>query len=432
MYRSLEEKNMKIKTKKVSYDYVLSLEKPRHKRPKKPHLLFRALIRVLSIPELVSTRFSYTESRMDEAGEGPYLILMNHSSFIDLKIASKVLFPMPYCIVCTSDGFVGKEWLMRRIGCIPTQKFVTDISLVSDILHTLHKEKTSILMYPEASYTFDGCATPLPRKLGKLLKRMDVPVLTVMTDGAFLHDPLYNCLQKRKTKVSARLSCLLTREEIKSKSIEEIDEILDNAFSFDNFAKQYETKTPITEKFRADGLERILYRCAACGEEGAMLGRGTTLTCQNCGKTYEMDVYGRLHALSGETEFSHIPDWYNWQRDRVRNELKSGSYQLDIDVDIGIMADYKAIYMVGDGRLKHDENGFSLTGCDGKLSYDHPPLSSYGLYADYYWYEIGDVICIGNKERLYYCFPKGQACVAKARLAAEELYKLKRDAALKV
>ena len=53
------------------------------------------------------------------------------------------------------------------------------------------------------------------------------------------------------------------------------------------------------------------------------------------------------------------------------------------------------------------------------------PLASYSLYADYYWYEIGDMICIGTKDVLYYCFPKeGQDVVAKTRLAAEELYKL--------
>ena len=33
---------------------------------------------------------------MEEAGPGPYLILMNHSSFIDLKIASRIFYPMPY------------------------------------------------------------------------------------------------------------------------------------------------------------------------------------------------------------------------------------------------------------------------------------------------------------------------------------------------
>ena len=416
---------MKIKTKQLSYDRVLAIPKPTHKRPNKPNILLTGLIRLLAIPDLLATRFKYTKIRMEEAGPGPYLILMNHSSFIDLKIVSKIFWPMPYNIVCTSDGFIGKNWLMRGIGCIPTQKFVTDISLIMDMLHSIRKLNTSILMYPEASYSFDGCATPLPRRLGMLIKKLDVPVITVITEGAFLRDPLYNGLQLRKTRVSAEVKCLLTREEIAEKPVEEIDALLDEAFTFDHFARQLETKTEIREKFRADGLNRILYRCAHCETEGQMIGKGTTLTCGHCGKTYEMDIYGQLKATEGETEFSHIPDWYNWQRACVRRELTDGTYKLDLDVDIGVMADYKAIYKVGSGRLVHDTNGFTLTGCDGQLAYTQPPTACYGLYADYYWYEIADVICIGNKDRLYYCFPKERDVVAKARMATEELYKMK-------
>lgn len=418
---------MKIKTRQVPYEYAVSVEKPKHIRPKKPSLLFRSLVRLAASFDLHAVKFQYTTSRMDEAGKGPYLILMNHSSFVDLEIASKILYPKPYCIVTTCDGFVGKEGFMRKIGCFPTQKFVPDITLITDMRHALQKEKTSVLMYPEASYTFDGCATPLPRKLGVLLKKLDVPVLMIQTNGAFLRDPLYNCLQKRDVQVSAHLSCLFTQSEIREKSVQELDKILDDTFTFDNFARQYETKTVVDEPFRADGLERILYRCAHCHAEGEMEGKGTTLTCHHCGKTYEMDVYGRLQAADGETEFPHIPDWYRWERDCVRQELETGTYLLDTAVDIAVLSDYKALYQVGEGRLLHNTNGFSLTGCDGKLDYKQSPLASYGLYADYYWYELGDMICIGNKARQYYCFPKGNVPVAKARLAAEELYKLKKQ-----
>ena len=417
---------MKIKTKELTFEKAAAVEKPKHKNPIKPNLFFRSLIRALSGGDLNATDFTYTENRMEEVGNAPCLILMNHSSFIDLEIVSKVFYPKPYCIVCTSDGFVGKEWLMRHIGCIPTNKFVSDVGLISDIDYALHKINTSVLMYPEASYSFDGCATPLPRHLGLLLKKLDVPVVTIITKGAFARDPLYNCLQKRKVKVSAEVNCLFTRDELKEKSIQELDNILDKVFSFDNFAWQYETKTEITEPFRADGLNRILYKCANCKAEGKMEGKGTTLVCKNCGKEYELDTLGRLHAKSGETEFEHIPDWYKWERECVKKELVDGSYNLDIPVKIGILTDLKSIYMVGNGRLKHSSDGFILTGCDGKLFYEQKPLSSYSLYSDYYWYEIGDVICIGNKDILYYCFPESGDVVAKTRIAAEELYKLKK------
>ena len=417
---------MKIKTRSMDYDKVMSLPKAKHRMPLRPNFLLSTVVRVAAIFDLLPTGFTYRTHGMDKIKGQPCLILMNHSSFIDLKIVSRIFYPEGYGIVCTGDGFVGKEWLMRFLGCIPTQKFVSDMTLIRDMEYLLKEKKTSVLMYPEASYSFDGTATPLPRKMGVLLKKLGVPVVSIITQGAFARDPLYNCLQKRKVKVSADVTCLLTAEDVKEKTVRELDEILDQAFSFDNFAWQKDNNIPITESFRADGLERILYKCPHCGAEGKMEGKGTSLTCHHCNKHWEMDILGQLHAKEGETEFPHIPDWYVWERDQVRKALEDGSYRLETDVDIGMMVDYKAIYMVGAGHLSHSTDGFSLTGCDGRLSYEQPALACYGLYADYYWYEISDVICIGNRDALYYCFPKDATPVTKTRLAVEELYKLKK------
>ncbi len=417
---------MKIRTVQSTYDKVRALPKAPHRKPRKPSILLHTVIRLASVPDLLATHFRYTCEGMDKVKKQPCLILMNHSSFIDLEIVSKIFYPRPYGIVCTSDGFVGKNWLMRGIGCIPTQKFVSDVSLIRDMEYMLKTNKASVLMYPEASYSFDGTATPLPRKMGVLLKKLGVPVVTVNTYGAFARDPLYNCLQKRRVRVSAHVKCLFTPEDLKEKSVAELDSALNDAFSFDNFAWQQKNGILIQEKFRADGLHRILYKCAHCGTEGKTEGKGTVLTCHACGKRWTLTEEGYLQAENGETEFPHIPDWYAWQRREVRKELESGTYLLDSPVDIGILVDTKAVHMVGSGRLQHTVEGFTLTGCDGALQYAQGPLTCYSLYSDYYWYEIGDVICIGNLDALYYCFPKDGTPVAKARLATEELYKMKK------
>lgn len=415
---------MKIKARRMAYEDVLSLPKAKHKKPKRPNFLFRTLVRLLSQVDLWQTSFTYTKDK-DCDKDGPYLILMNHSSFIDLKLVSKVLYPRPYCIVSTTDAMVGKGWLMRQIGCIPTQKFVTDMTLIRDMKYALHKKKTSVLMFPEAGYSFDGRSTTLPRGLGGLVKLLGVPVLFIETKGAFARDPLYNGLQNRKVKVSAHVSCIIQRDEVKSLSADELDKRIEQAFSFDNFAWQYENKIKITEGFRADGLERLLYKCPACGVEGKTKGQGVHLTCHACGKVYELTELGRMSALEGETEYPHIPHWFDWERACVREELERGEYTMETDVDIACMVDEKALYMVGEGHLSHSAEGFKLSGCDGKLSFEQSPVASHSLNADYFWYEIGDVICIGNRDCLFYCFPKTQGLVAKARLATEELYKLK-------
>ena len=415
---------MKTAFIKKSYDEVVAMPRASHKKPIKPNMFFRTLIRVLSAKDLIPINFSIVRKDMEKAGKGPYLILMNHSCFLDMEIASAIFYPMPYGIVTTSDGFVGKDWLMRQIGCIPTQKFVSDLQLVRDMDYMLKKNKTSVLMFPEAGYSLDGRATPLPRKMGGLLKLLKVPVVAVHVDGAFLRTPLYNALKSRKVPITAEVKCLLTPEEIRDKSVEELDAILDELFTFDHFKWQKENGIRIAAPDRAHGLERILYKCPHCQKEGQLRGEGEHLTCHACGKRWYMTDLGEMQATEGETEFSHIPTWYDWQRACVRRELEEGTYDLQTDVEIGMLVDHKKIYLVGDGHLSHTKEGFCLTGCDGKLEYIQKPRASYSINSDYYFYERGDIISIGNRDCLYYCFPKDGTPVLKARLAAEELFKI--------
>jgi 1-acyl-sn-glycerol-3-phosphate acyltransferase len=415
---------MKIKTQTATYQEVISKPHAPHERPLKPNLFFRTLMRLIAVPDLAATHFSYSGDDLSSLKNQPCMVLMNHSSFIDLGIASKILYPRPYSIICTSDGFVGKNWLLRHLGCIPTEKFVSDVTLLKDILYSVRTLNNSILMYPEASYSFDGTATDPPKGLGKFLKKLGIPVIFIKTEGAFARDPLYNMLQKRKVDVSATVRILLRPDELQRMSPEEIDAVLKEAFSFDNFRWQMENRIKIDEPFRADGLERILYKCPICHKEGVTHGKGIHLECSNCGTRWILDEYGQLKCENNTCAYSHIPDWYKWERDEVRKQLEDNTYRLDTPVEIGMMVDHQAIYMIGKGRLIHDSTGFHLTSDDGELVYDQDPKASYSCYSDYYWYELGDIICIGNKQCLYYCFPEQNGVVAKTRQATEELYNL--------
>ena len=414
----------------MDYRRVMNLPRPQRKNPRKVNLFWRVLIRVLTVFGMMGTGFKYeTEGFEKISRDEPCLILMNHTCFQDMEVAYKILFPRVFNIVCSNDGFIGffglMEWLMRSIGCIPTQKYVSDVSLVRDMEYCFKTLKSSVLMYPEACYSFDGTATTLPRKMGILLKKFDVPVIMIESFGAFNRNPLYNELQIRKNiPITAKARVLYTREEIREKTVRELSEGVENAFGFDYFRWQKEQGLETPQSFRADGLHRILYKCIDCGAEGQMQGKGTGITCGRCGKYHELTSLGELKASDGETRITHIPDYYKWEREQVRQEILDGTYCLDCDVEIAMQVDYKAIYKVGEGHLVHNNAGFLLTGCDGALHYTQQPQVSYSLYADYYWYEIADVICIGDTEVHYFLFPKNGASVAKIRLATEEMYKL--------
>lgn len=419
---------MKINQKNKTYDQVMAMPRFPHKQPMKPSVFLNRLVKLITIPDMLINRFTTNKIGMEKLSDDePCLILMNHSCFYDLKCVFHTMGKRPFNIVTTYDGMVGIFGpIMRWLGCIPTNKFTTDLLLIRDIKHAIHVNKSSVLMFPEASYSFDGTATPLPDSLGRLVKLLKCPVVTIITHGAFQRDPLYNGLQLRKVKVDADVKYLLSPEDIAELSADEINAKLRKEFSFDNFRWQQENNVIIDESFRADGLHRALYKCPHCGNEHSMEGKGIKLTCHSCGKVYTLTETGYLSADNGDTRFDHVPDWYAWQREEVRREIESGTYDLDIDVDISMLVNTKALYNIGEGRLQHNENGFRITGCHGALDYSLPPQASYSLYADYFWYEIGDVISIGDKDGLYYCFPKDKTIpVAKARLATEELYKLK-------
>ena len=429
---------MKTTTKELSYEQVMALPRPAHRRPAKPSFIWQTIVRAICKLGMGGCKLEYTVEGLDKIGKDePCLILMNHTCFADMCIAYKLLYPRRFNIVCSNDGFIGfwglMGWAMRKIGCFSTQKFVTDLNLVSDMEYCFKKLRSSVLMYPEAGYSFDGTATTLPRKFGILLKKFDVPVIMIETRELFLRNPLYNELQIRKgANAKARAYLLYSREDVREKSVKELSDGVDAAFGFDHFQWQKENGFEIHEDFRADGLDRILYKCTHCGAEGEMEGKGTLLTCHHCGKQYELTPLGELKALEGETEISHIPDYYRWEREQVRQEILDGTYELDTDVDIAMQVDFKAIYMVGEGHLTHDRNGFTLTGCDGRLNYTQKPQSCFSLYADYYWYEIADCICIGTNEVHYFLFPKkAGVSVAKLRLATEEMYKLYKTRQLK-
>ena len=155
------------------------------------------------------------------------------------------------------------------------------------------------------------------------------------------------------------------------------------------------------------------------------MGKGTEVSCRACGAKYELSEYGELISKNSQAKFSHIPDWYSWEREEVRREIESGEYSLDTPVNIWVSLDTKKLYDIGDGRLTHTTDGFKLTDESGSPIYEHKPLASYSICSDFNFYEVGDVIAIANTECIYYCFPKDKSIpVAKARLAAEEIYKI--------
>ena len=418
---------MKIKTIKLPYSEVLKRKQKKLKKPVKVLFFWKLLIKIISIFDLWAVKFKCNKINIDKLNKKePGLILMNHSSFLDMEIAYSILFNKNFNTVTTTDAFIGKNWLLRQIGCFPTVKFLNDPLLVRNIVNVI-KKKRSILMFPEAGYTFDGTMTTIPFALAKLVKFLNVPLVIIITQGAHLRQPLFNKLRKRKVKVTCDYKYVLSKEQINSMSYDEIYDVILKEFSFDNYEYQINNNIIIDEQERADNLNVVLYKCPHCGVEGKMVGHDNILECKHCNIRYELCENGKLNCLNGKTIYDTIPKWYKYQREEVRKEVVNNNYLLDTDVDVIVMKDTYSLYEVGSGHLVHNNDGFNLKLDDGSLDYNYSSKTSYSINSDIYWYQLGDVICIGDYNIQYYCIPKQKDVVAKARLAAEEMYKINKQ-----
>lgn len=358
--------------------------------------------------------------------KGPVLCLSNHASMIDMPIAVAALTPLKTTWVAAIEEFDGKEWLFRKMGIIPKRKFTHGTVTVKHMIRAVTKNKVTITMYPEARFIVGGIGEQLDGGLGKLIKIMGVPVVRLTIQNNFLRSPQWCKHPYRDIPIYAKTSVLVSAEEIKNMTADEIQKRVEQSFVYDQYRYQYDHKLLMKSKNRAKNIHKILYKCPHCQSEFTTDSDGTHIWCNSCGHKWEMDGYSRLHAVEGETYFEHVPDWYLWEKAEVRREIEAGTYRFE-DI-VRVMHHINASELRYEGTVKcvHDANGFAFSGTlDNGETFDlkKSVASMYSLHIDYNFRKKGNAFDIATDEETYFMYPVLNANpLTKLQFAVEELY----------
>ena len=396
------------------------------KAPIRTRWFLRPLTMLLSWPATIIHK-TIIHRNGTEGLKPPYILLCNHNAFMDFKVATKVIYPDRANYVVAIDGFIGREWLLRNVGCICKRKFTSDMILVRQLRKVIDNGDIAVI-YPEARYSLCGTTAVLPSSLGKLCKMLDVPVATLICHGHHVNSPFWNLAERMVRPTEADFTLLYTPEQLREASVDEVNDKIVKAFQYDDFAWQKQRGILTPFKRRAEGLHKVLYQCPHCGTEYEMATSLNQIRCNHCGKTWEMTPLGQLRALEGETEFSHIPDWYEWERANVRDEVERGVYSSgELPVSIQSLPNAKAFIPLGDGILVHDMIGFSVTGQDKDgepFEMRIPVPSLYSCHIEYeYLGKHGDCVDLNTLRDTWYIYPRDKKfSVTKMALATEELY----------
>lgn len=355
----------------------------------------------------------------------PSLVLGTHAAFNDFYMLFKIYKSPKINYVVAIDAFndIG-SFLMDNIGAICKRKFIQDLSLMKNLKYSVNELKNDVVIYPEARYSLDGTTSYLPPSLGKLAKFLNVPITVINLKGSYVSDPQWNKYKQNGMPMEAYVEEIVSAEEVKTLSANEINQRIQKAFEYDDWKWLKESGTKLKYKNRAYNLNAILYQCSSCKTEFEMEGKGTTLKCNACGKTWVMNEDGTLTATDGITEFSHIPDWFKWEKQNVHEEVFSGNYNMTATCDVYTLPHCKGFVAQGVGKLIQNSEKTTLEvnlyGEDKVIEYTGTQLES--VHVEYKYKDCGDMFDFSIPGDSVWMHPTDRKDIlTKVSLATEEI-----------
>lgn len=400
-----------------------------NRHPKKPIWFWKIVILILTFffSGPFATRTKIKKHNFKSFKE-PGLIISNHGSFVDMSNLSLAMFPHLPCYVIAIDEMIGREWILRQIGCFPKRKFTTDLSMIRTMNTVINKDKCWLALYPEARWSFAGTNEDIGDSIGKMVKLCKCRVVVVNQKGNFLRSPQWNKHPYRKVRNYVDIYEVVTKEESLTLSAEEIQKRIEEKFNYDEYKWQSENKVAIKSKYRAHKLHQILYKCPHCNQEGHMYSNKTKLWCEKCNTSWEMNDFGELiQQNNGESRFKLVTDWYRWEREEVNKEVENGTYFFEDEVRLEKLINCQVKFKtLGTVKMTHNEKGYTLEGTldDGTPFFlNKPCLSTRSVHVEFDYKGKGNCVDIATLEETWFAYPlNDNRCICKFNFATEALF----------
>ena len=295
----------------------------------------------------------------------PCIVLCNHGSFYDFIYSGKMIMKdKPHYIVARLY-FQNKKlaWLIDRTGAFPKSLLSTDVENSKNCMKVIAGGEV-LAMMPEARLSTVGKFEGIQEATYKFVKKMSVPIYTIKIDGAYLANPKWGNGLRKGAKVEAELNLLLTAEEVAESSPEELKTKIETALDYNEW--EWLEKHPevrFKHKTIAEGLENILCICPKCGKKHSLKTSKNQIACEACDLNVSVDD---RYGLSG-VQFKTIAEWYDWQTDEIRKEIKNNkNYVLTDKVELRHLSGggKRLTNFAGNGTCTLDRNGLLYKGTD--------------------------------------------------------------------
>ena len=354
---------------------------------------------------------------LSEELQPPYIVLANHQSFYDFYLVSFLTGDKPAAYVA-NEYYLGMNpvcrWASKKMGFIPKKLFTFDMVTPAGIFRTI-KRGYPVIIFPEGRLSVDGSTNPIVDKSAAFYRKLSVPLVLLKISGAYFGKPKWR-KKTFRTSVTLSVERVLTPDEIKYLSDDELNALIADTLSFD---ASDEISSVYRRNNRAKGLEQILYRCADCGALYTTRGVNNDFICTACGTKRRLNERYLFEEPSGSGEHIRtISEYYRKikaleEKEIDAIELKAHVVTKHFDKNIRVKSREKGICTLTPELFSYSSPGGGFSIPTEKLS--ALPFSCGEEFETYY------------ENELYYFYPtENRNQVARWALAVDIL-KERRD-----
>lgn len=403
--------------------------KKEEKKPSKQNKLLAAFMRAAVFPRYLRRRNLSVARIGTEHLKPPFLLLPSRGGPLDYIVAMRALSPHPLHFVLPADLVHSAEVpLALGMGIIIAGRHFKDAETVRKLKVCVREYGDAVAFFPEGRRTVDGTGTYFNEDAARFAKELGIPVAVLKMNGNYLSCPGWSG-RDNKAPLYAELIAVAGAEEVETLSVEELHGRIREKIATDDYAYQRARAYEWTDEHRADGLHRILYQCPHCRSEFMTYSEDTRLWCASCGREWTFGETGELSATAGETLFSAVPDWTEWEREFLRKRIASGDYRFGTEVTVRTTAGGKKFSRKRKGILTQTREGTALEFPDTKERVEWKSDELWGLHIEYDYRRRksakswGDMADLPKGSLCYYLFFGERDRLTKFAFATDEIYK---------
>lgn len=360
--------------------------------------------------------------------ERPSIILCTHGSFVDFIYAAALIRKdKPHFIVARLYFYHScLRWLLKMVGAFPKSMFATDLENAKNCLSVLRGNEI-LAMMPEARLATTGRFEDIQESTYSFIKKSGVNVYTICINGNYFADPKWGKGFRRGSLVEAELDLLYTAEQVRSLSMEELKQGVEQRLTYDEFQwLEQHPEIHYRSPRMAEGLENILTTCPVCNRKHTITTRKNQVFCEHCGYLTSIDD---RYGFDEGFRFRNFAQWYDWQKELLAQQIAADAdYTLTSKVELRLPGEGNALTRHGgQGICTLTRDGLVYTGTkDGQEVQLHFSLQKiYRLL-----FGAGENFEVYDGSEILYFVPEERRSAVEWYLTSMLLHDMHKEAAL--